>query len=203
MKALLLLSGGIDSPVAGFLMKKKNVELTAIHFSHEPFTDNQAELKARELAKKLDIKKLFVAKAGASFAELTKHCDHRLYFVLSKRLMYKVSEVIAKREGCNVLVTGENLGQVSSQVISNLENIDKASSLQVLRPLLCYDKVEIIELARKFDTYDTSCGPEVCDILGPKHPATYSKTEQVLREESRLTEDLVEQVLKNMQEVQV
>src|SRR3989338_7880832 len=107
MKALLLLSGGYNSVVAGFLMKKKGVGLLAIHFSYEPFTDNKAELKAKKLAEMLKVKKFFVAKAGNAFAELTKHCDHKLYFVLSKRLMYKVSEEVAKKEGCQILVTGE------------------------------------------------------------------------------------------------
>ncbi len=186
MNGLLLLSGGFDSVVAGFLMKERGVKLKAIHFSHEPITDNKAEIKSRELAKLLGIEKVFVIKAGNAFAELTRNCDHRLYFILSKRLMYKVSERLARQENCEVLITGENLGQVSSQILSNLENIDAAIEMQVLRPLLCFDKVEIINLAKKIGSYDISCGPEVCDILGPKHPATSSKREQVEGEEKKL-----------------
>ncbi len=196
MKALLLLSGGFDSVVAGFLMKKKGLELLAIHFSHEPFTDNKAELKTKKLAAILNIQTLFVAKAGEAFGELTKSCNHKLYFVLSKRLMYKVADTIAKKEHCTFLITGENIGQVSSQVLSNLQNIDRASSLPVLRPLLCFDKEEIIHLARTFGTYETSCGPEICDILGPKHPATHSKNSEIILQESKLdTEALIHSIL--------
>ena len=107
--------------VAGFLMKRKNVELFAIHFSHEPFTDKKAEEKARKLAVLLGVKKFFVGRAGEVFAELARNAKHSLYFVLSKRMMYKVAEKIAEREHCTFLVTGENLGQVSSQILSNLK----------------------------------------------------------------------------------
>lgn len=203
MKGMLLLSGGIDSPVAGFLLKEKNVKLLAVHFSYEPFTDNHAELKSKKAAELLGIKKFFVVRAGASFAKLADQCDHSLYFVLSKRLMYKLAEKLALQEACDFLITGESLAQVSSQVLSNLKNIDQAVSLPVLRPVLCMDKVEIIDLARKYDTFEISSGPEVCDVLGPKHPATKSKTQQVLFEEKKLDPSFVNEAFEKVELVEV
>ena len=188
MKGLLLLSGGFDSVVAGFLLKDK-MDLIAIHFSHQPFTDEKAEQKAAALGKMLGVEKFLIAKAGNAFSELAKNCNQKLYFVLSKRMMYRVAEQIAKKEGCDALITGENLGQVSSQVLDNLKNLDNAVQMQVLRPLVCYDKTEIINLARKFETYETSCGPEVCDILGPKHPATTSEITRIKEQEEKVNID--------------
>ncbi len=186
MKALALVSGGFDSPVAVWKMQQQGVEVIGIHFSYEPITDNAPEMKVRAACRILGIKKLIVMRAGTCFADLASQCDHRLYYVLGKRLMMRWAEVIAKREGCDCLITGENLAQVGSQTLQNLMVIDAAASLQVIRPLLCYDKVEIIDLAKKIGTYEISKGPEVCDCLGPVHPATSSRLEQVEEEEKKI-----------------
>lgn len=183
-KALCLISGGYDSPVAAYLMKNK-FELAAVHFSIEPFTDNKPEIKTRKLCKILGIRKLYVVKAGRIFAELVKKCDHRYYYVLSKRLMYKIAEGIAKKEKCKYLVTGEALGQVSSQTLDNLAVIDKAAKIIALRPLLAYNKEEIINIAKDIGTYETSTGPEVCDRLGPKNPKTRCDEKRIKKEEKK------------------
>ena len=146
MKGLLLISGGFDSPVAGYLMQQKGVEIIAVHFSYEPFTDNQPEIKASKAVEILGFKKLITINISKDCENIAKNCDHRLYFVLTKRLMLKKAEEIAKTENCNFLITGENLGQVSSQTISNLRSITDAVKIQVIRPLLTYDKTEIIKL---------------------------------------------------------
>ncbi len=183
MKGLLLISGGFDSPVAGYLMQQKGLEIIAVHFSYEPLTDNGPEIKSKKAAEVLNFKKFIVVNIAKECEQIAKNCNHRLYFVLTKRLMLKKAEEIAKKENCVFLITGENLNQVSSQTTTNLQSITNAIKIQVLRPLLTYDKEEIIKLARKIGTYDTSCGPEVCDILGPKHPATRSTIKEVIEEE--------------------
>jgi len=185
-KALLLLSGGIDSPVAGHLIARQGLEVLAVHFSLEPITDDAAAVKSRRLAERLGISKLVVVIVGPAFAEIAKVCDLRLYFVLSKRLMVRIAEAIARRDGCAYLLTGESLGQVSSQTLQNLRAIDAASSFVVLRPLIGFDKEETVRIAREIGTYEISEGPEICDLLGPAHPATKASLEQVLAEEARL-----------------
>ncbi|HEY4705123.1 MAG TPA: tRNA 4-thiouridine(8) synthase ThiI, partial [Thermoplasmata archaeon] len=112
-KALLLLSGGIDSPVAGHLMTQRGLDVLAVHLSLEPITDDAAAVKSRRLAEKLGLSKLIVVTVGRPFAEIADTCDRKLYFVLSKRLMVRIAEALAEREGCRFLLTGESLGQVS------------------------------------------------------------------------------------------
>ncbi|HVM45705.1 MAG TPA: hypothetical protein VM582_07190 [Candidatus Thermoplasmatota archaeon] len=185
-RALLLLSGGFDSVVAGKLLQEQGVKLEAVHFSLEPFTDDAAERKAARLAAHLGVPRLHVVAAGPLFSELTQKADQRLYFVLSKRLMARVAGELAPRLGCEAIATGENIGQVSSQTLPNLASIDRASPLPVLRPLLAYDKVDIVDLAREIGTYEISVGPEVCDVLGPTHPSTGAQLERVEKEESNL-----------------
>jgi len=188
-KALLLLSGGIDSPVAGHLMARRGLDVLAVHFSLEPITDDAAAVKSRKLAEKLGLSRLFVVTVGASFAEIANACDRRLYFVISKRLMVRIAEGIARREGCAYLVTGESLGQVSSQTLQNLRAIDAAAAMVVLRPLIGFDKEETVRVAREIGTYEISEGPEICDLLGPAHPATRASLQQVLAEEANLDID--------------
>lgn len=203
-RALLLLSGGIDSPVAGRLLQEQGVELEAIHFSLEPFTDKGGEEKAARLAQTLGLKRLHVVAAGPLFAELTKRADQRLYFILSKRLMARIAGAMAPGLGCAAIATGENLGQVSSQTLPNLASIDRAAPLPVLRPLLAYDKVDIVDLARGYGTFDISKGPELCDVLGPSNPSTGAALERVEKEEARVdTADLVRRGLESVRVVEL
>ncbi len=180
------MSGGIDSPVAGHLMAKGGVDIIALHFSLEPFTDSAPEEKARKIADLLAYRGLYVSNIGDALAEVARNCRHRYYFVLSKRLMYRLAEKLARETGAQFLITGESLGQVSSQTLRNLQAIDAAVTVPVVRPLIGWDKVEIIDTARSIGTYDISKGPEVCDVLGPSHPATQAKLEAVESEEGRL-----------------
>lgn len=201
-RALLLLSGGIDSPVAGKLLQEQGVELEAVHFSLEPYTDAAGEEKAANLARALGLTRMHVVPAGPLFGEITKHADQRLYFILSKRLMARTAGALAPTLGCGAIATGENLGQVSSQTLQNLASIDRAAPLPVLRPLLAYDKVDIVDLARGFDTFEISKGPELCDILGPNHPSTGAALERVEKEEARLDmDDLVRRGLNGLRTI--
>ena len=185
-RALLLLSGGIDSPVAGHLMAERGLVLDGVHFSLEPITDDAAAVKSRKLAQRIGLGHLYVAIIGAAFADVAARCNRRLYFVLTKRLMIRCAEALARREGHRFLVTGESLGQVSSQTLANLAAIDAAASIPVLRPLIGFDKTEIIHLARSIGTYAISEGPEICDLLGPAHPATQARLSDVEAEEAKL-----------------
>jgi thiamine biosynthesis protein ThiI len=200
-RALLLLSGGIDSPVAGRLLQEQGLDLEAVHFSLEPFTDASGEEKAQRLARALGLTRMHVVAAGPLFAELTKRADQRLYFILSKRLMARIAGAMAPALGCDALATGENLGQVSSQTLPNLASIDRAAPLPVLRPLLAYDKVDIVDLAREYGTFDISKGPEFCDVLGPTNPSTGAALERVEKEEARV--DTPELVRRGLESVRV
>ena len=195
MKAVLLLSGGFDSPVAGYIMQKK-LDVIAVHFSTAPFTDDEPEKKCRKLAKHLGFKKLYIVNTGREFVRISKECNHRLYFVLTKRLMIRIAEKIAKKEKADFIITGENLGQVSSQTLLNLDAITRATKMPILRPLLCMDKEDIINIAKKIDTYETSIGPEVCEILGPLDPTTKARIVDVEIEEEKITEDFIQKPLK-------
>ncbi|MBS3167892.1 7-cyano-7-deazaguanine synthase [Candidatus Woesearchaeota archaeon] len=183
---ILLISGGFDSAVSGYLMQKQGIEIIAIHFSYEPFTDNSPELKSKAASDHLNFKKFISINIGKEVESIAKNCKHKYYFVLSKRLMLKKAEEIAKKENADFIITGESLAQVGSQTLSNLNSITNATKIQILRPLLTYDKEEIIKIAREIGTYDICIGPEVCDCLGPKHPATRTNIQEILIEEQKL-----------------
>ncbi|MFH0961488.1 MAG: hypothetical protein V1820_02290 [archaeon] len=183
---LLLLSGGIDSPVAGFLVKRAGFRLAAVHFSSEPFVGPEIEEKCGVLAKKIGAEEFLAENVGKDLEELASKCKYSLYYVLQKRLLLRRADKIAGKIGADFLVTGENLGQVSSQTLSNLAVIDSATRLPIARPLISFDKEEIIAIARKLGTFEISKGPEACCVLGPKHPATFSNIGQVLEEEQKL-----------------
>jgi len=185
VKGMLLLSGGIDSPVAAKIMQDRGMELVGIHFHLQPFTDKESEEKSIEIAKKLGIK-LYIVPFGEQSSEIVKKTNHRYYYILTRRLMWRIAEQIAKRESCDVLVTGENLGQVSSQTLDNMVVTDEAVEMPILRPLLTNDKRETVDLAEEFGTYETSKGPEVCNTLGPNNPITKARLETTLQEENRI-----------------
>jgi len=185
-KGVLLLSGGFDSPVAGYLMACQGLDLVAAHFSLEPITDDAAAIKARTLCGLLGIRSLYVVRVGESFAEVAHAANRRFYFVLTKRLMVRLADGIADRESADVLVTGENLGQVSSQTLASLRAIDAVARHPIVRPLIGFDKQEIVDRAKAIGTYEVSKGPEICDLLGPPKPATHARLDQILAEEAKI-----------------
>lgn len=183
---VLLLSGGFDSPVAGHLMARQGLDLIAAHFSLEPITDDAAATKTRKLCGILGIPSLYVVRVGVAFAEVAHAANRRFYFVLTKRLMVRLADAIADRQGAAVLVTGENLGQVSSQTLASLRAIDSVARHPIVRPLIGFDKQEIVDRAKSIGTYEVSKGPEICDLLGPPRPSTHARIDQILAEEARL-----------------
>ena len=197
-KALLLLSGGIDSPVAGMIAKEK-YSLEAIHFSQFPFTDNTPEKKSLASAKKLGLNELIIIEAGEELKKIADTTFREYYFVLMKRFFVKVSERIAHKNKIKFLITGESLGQVSSQTLSNLNTINLATKGEILRPLLFLDKQDIIDMSKDKGFYDISTGPEMCDALATGKPKTLTKIENVLEEERKCNmKELVESALKKI-----
>ncbi len=197
-KALLLLSGGIDSPVAGLLSQKK-FDLTAIHFSQEPFTDSSPEEKSKKAAKRLGLKKLIVVDAGQEFKEIAEKTFREYYFVLIKIFMMKVSEKFAEKSKINYLITGESLGQVSSQTMSNLNSINNSVKIIILHPLLFFDKQEITDISIKNNFFSESCGKELCDALASGKPKTKTVEKNVQLEEKKCDmNELVERALKKI-----
>lgn len=187
MKAVLLLSGGFDSPVAGRMLLRQGVELEALHCSFEPVTDDASVRKAEVLARQLGLSRLWVARIGETLGRIPHDRDaHRYYFLLQKRLFYRLADHLADKVGADAIATGENLAQVSSQTLSNLVTLEAAAQRPVLRPVLGLDKTDIIRLAKEWGSHDTSVGPELCDLLGPRHPATSSDPGAVAVAEGRL-----------------
>ncbi len=180
-KGIALLSGGFDSPVAIHLMKER-LEIIAVHFHQKPLTGEEELDKVKKLAKMLGLKKIYLVPFIEVFKTLAEKCSHKDYFILSKIAMFRAAETIAGKEDAKYLITGENLAQVSSQTLSNLATITKNISREIFRPLLTYNKQEIIDLAQEIGTYETSKGPEICNLLGPKHPATKSNPEKISKE---------------------
>lgn len=170
-------------------MARQGFDVVAAHFSLEPITDDVSSVKSRRLVEILGIPALYVVRVGEAFAEVAAACHRRFYFVLTKRIMVRLADAIADREGAEVLLTGENLGQVSSQTLVNLRAIDAAARHAVLRPLIGLDKQEIMDRAKRIGTYDVSVGPEICDLLGPPRPATAARLDQILEEETKLDID--------------
>lgn len=197
-KALLLISGGIDSPVAGFLVKEK-LELSTIHFSQIPFTNNSPELKSLAACKKLGIKEMIVVEAGEALNEITNKTYREYYFVLMKIFFYKVSEKIANEKKIDYLVTGESIGQVSSQTLSNLNTLNSQAKIEILRPCIFMDKQEIIDISMKEGFFEISKGPEMCDALATGKPKTKTSIEKVKIEMEKCNLDkLVEETVKKI-----
>ena len=190
-RVLLLLSGGIDSPVAGWQMMRRGCDLDAVHFDAAPYTKAAARAKVETLAGMLaDYQasmRLWVVPFAAVQAELRDRAPGRMLVVLYRRMMMRIATRLAQQAGALALVTGENLGQVASQTLDNLSVIEDAAGLPVLRPLLAYDKLETITLARQIGTYKTSILPyeDCCSLFVPPHPETAARLEPTLAIEQR------------------
>ncbi len=189
---LLLLSGGIDSPVAGYMMAKRGVRVEAIHFESFPYTSEMARDKVIRLARKV------AAYAGDIYVhvvsltkiqeELVKHCDEDYFTLLLRRYMMYIASQIAGDHDSKCLITGESLGQVASQTMEAIAVTDAASSIPVFRPCIGMDKLEIIAISEKIGTFDISIEPyeDCCTVFTPKHPRTKPQPQKVLIEENKL-----------------
>lgn len=184
-KAMLLISGGIDSPVAGYMMAKRGLELQAIHFVSPPYTSDRAREKVESLCAKMGEycgRIRFYCVPFTKIQEaLRDHCPEELFTLLMRRLMMEIAQHFADKEGAQALVTGESLGQVASQTLSALACTDAVCRMPVLRPLIGMDKSEIVEISRKIDTYELSILPyeDCCTVFTPKHPKTRPSVAEV------------------------
>lgn len=204
-KAVILISGGIDSPVAAYMMAKRGLKLTAVHFASPPYTSPRAEEKVVKLLSKVsryagDLKMITVPFTAIQ-EKLRDDCPEELFTIIMRRLMMQISERIARENDCAALVTGESLGQVASQTIGALNCTDEAAEMVVFRPLIGMDKQEIINIAYKIDTYETSIEPyeDCCTVFTPKHPRTKPILKFVKQaQEQAQFEPLIEEALQNL-----
>lgn len=205
-RGLLLLSGGIDSPVAGYRMVKRGMKLDCVHFESFPHTSRAAEQKAMDLAGILEQyngeTKVYVVSVADIQDEIHKHCSEEYMITLVRRFMLRIAQRIAKQNGDQAIVTGESLGQVASQTIESMTVIGEVvDNLPLLKPLVAYDKQETVDIATKIGTYDISIKPydDCCTVYLPDSPIIKPKLERVLREEKKLdVEGLVDRAIETM-----
>ncbi|KUO49108.1 MAG: thiamine biosynthesis protein ThiI [Desulfitibacter sp. BRH_c19] len=209
-RAILLISGGIDSPVAGWLSMKRGVEIVGLHFHSYPFTSERAKQKVLDLVGELTTYKGFIKVYINHFTEIQKaikeDCPRELYVTIMRRMMFRIAAKIAERETALALITGENLGQVASQTLESMSVINEVVSLPVLRPLVTMDKIEIIDMAKRINTYETSIQPyeDCCTIFLPENPATKPKLHKVVEAEEKLQiEQLIEESMEKTEVVYV
>ena len=191
-KAMLLLSGGIDSPVAGYMLAKRGVQLEAVHFFSYPYTSDRAKDKVLKLAKILSGYmggiKVHIVPFTEIQLEIRDKCPEEHLTLVMRRFMMEIAEKIARKTNCSALITGESVGQVASQTMNALAVTDDAVNMPVFRPVIGMDKEEIVEIARKIDTFETSILPyeDCCTVFTPKHPATKPILEKVLKSQNLL-----------------
>lgn len=190
-KGMLMLSGGIDSPVAGYLAMKRGVELEAVYFEAVPHTSLEAREKVVSLCKKLssytDKINLHVVNFTPIQESIYKYCRDDYCITIMRRMMYRIMEKIAKKYHGLVIVNGESIGQVASQTLTSMSVINGVTNMPVIRPVACLDKLEIIDIARKIDTYETSILPyeDCCTVFVPRHPVINPKEDICVKEEER------------------
>lgn len=204
-RAAILISGGIDSPVAAWMMAKRGVELIAIHFASPPYTSPRAEQKVVSLLNKVADFSGKIEMITVPFTEIQENirnnCAEDFFTIIMRRFMMKISQIIAEKYRCGALITGESLGQVASQTMSAIGCTNSAVEMPIFRPLIGLDKDEIVEIARKIDTFDISILPyeDCCTVFTPKHPKTKPKLSEVLKEESKINcESLIHSAVENI-----
>jgi tRNA uracil 4-sulfurtransferase len=204
-KAAILISGGIDSPVAAWMMARRGVELTAVHFASPPYTSERAEQKVRDLLAKVGAyagrMMMFTVPFAKVQEQIMANCPEELFTIIMRRMMMRCAEKIAQSEGCGALITGESLGQVASQTLEAIVCTDAVANMPVFRPLIGMDKREIVDCANQIDTYEISIQPyeDCCTIFTPKHPRTKPVLKYVEKAEEALNCDaLVEECVQNV-----
>lgn len=191
-KATLLLSGGIDSPVAGYQIAKRGVEISAVHFHSYPYTSERAKDKVITLAKELSAYccgiKMYIVPFTEAQLTIHEKCPDEYGTIIMRRFMMRIAAKIAENEGSRALITGESIGQVASQTIEALCCTDAVVGMPVFRPLIGSDKIEIIRIAEKIGTYETSCLPyeDCCTVFTPRHPSTHPRMHLIEKAEENL-----------------
>ena len=207
-KGLLMLSGGIDSPVAGYLAMKRGVNVEAIYFDSPPHTSIEAKNKVKKLTEILNEYsgkiKLHVVPFTKIQEEIYKKCPDNYMITIMRRMMYRIAEKYAKKINAKIIINGESIGQVASQTLESMVCINEVTNMPVIRPVATYDKLEIIEIAKKINTYETSILPyeDCCTIFVPKHPVIKPILEKAIEYENNIEyEKLIDECIDNIKTI--
>lgn len=205
-KGLLMLSGGIDSPVAGYLALKRGVDIDCLYFESPPHTSIEAKNKVVKLASIINAYsgniRVFVLPFTEIQETIYKNVDDTYIITIMRRFMYRIAEKLAIKYNSKIIINGESIGQVASQTLTSMSVINAVTNMPVIRPVACLDKLEIIDIAKKIETYETSILPyeDCCTIFLPKHPVINPSLEKVLYYESKLNvEELIEKAINNVE----
>jgi len=205
-RGLLMLSGGIDSPVAGYQIIKRGVEVYYLYFESRPHTSIEARNKVIELARKLEKYnshgKLMVVNFTKIQETIYKNLDTDYLITIMRRMMYRIAEKVAKRNKCLSIINGESVGQVASQTLNSMICVNEVTNFPILRPLCSFDKLDIIEIAKKIDTYDISILPyeDCCTVFVPRHPVINPNLKHIYEEESKIDfEPLLKEAIDNIE----
>ena len=209
-KGMLMLSGGIDSPVAGYLALKRGVRIEGVYFESPPHTSEAAKNKVMELTRKLTNYSGYVKLHVVNFTNIQetiyKNVPHEYLITIMRRMMYRISERLAKRNNCKVIINGESIGQVASQTLTSMASINSVTNMPVIRPVACLDKLEIIDIAKRIDTYETSILPyeDCCTIFVPEHPVINPTIEKCLEYEKLIDVDsLLKEAIDNTETIRI
>ena len=207
-KGLLMLSGGIDSPVAGYLAMKRGIKIECIYFESPPHTSIQAKNKVKKLVEKLSKYNSNIVLNVINFTEIQeaiyKYCPKEYMITIMRRMMYRISEKVARKRKALVIINGESVGQVASQTLNSMNVINNVTNYPVIRPVACLDKLEIIDISKKIDTYETSILPyeDCCTIFLPKHPVINPILERAINYENNFDyEMLINKAVNNMETI--
>lgn len=207
-KGVLMLSGGIDSPVAGYMLAKRGMKVDAVHFHSYPYTSVAAKEKVEKLAGMVaeytNGMTLYIVKFTEIQEAIHEKCPEELMITMMRRFMMRITERIAEKIGGQAIITGESLGQVASQTIESITSSNSVVKMPVLRPLIALDKLEIIEISKKIETYETSILPyeDCCTVFLPKYPSIKPRMETILKAEAALdVEDLINKAMQNLEVV--
>lgn len=206
-KAMLLVSGGIDSPVAGYMMAKRGIHISAVHFISPPYTSERARIKVEQLCEKLTSYCGNIAFFCVPFTEIQEaikdNCPEEYFTIIMRRLMMEIAQRLSEKDDCLALITGESVGQVASQTLKAIACTDAVCRMPVFRPLIGMDKTEIIEISRKIDTFDISIQPyeDCCTVFTPKHPKTKPTIEEVENAQNKF--DFTKMVEKAVEETEM
>ncbi len=204
-KGLLMLSGGIDSPVAGYLSLKRGIQVDCVYFEAIPHTSLEAREKVISLTRKLVKYRSKISLHIVPFTKIQEaiyqNCDPDYMITIMRRMMYRIMDRLAKQKNALVIINGESIGQVASQTLNSMAVINAVTNMPVIRPVACLDKLEIIDIAKKIDTYDISILPyeDCCTVFVPKHPVIHPTMEACLKNEEKLDyESLIEETLREV-----
>ena len=209
-KGLLMLSGGIDSPVAGYLALKRGIKLDCVYFEAIPHTSIEARNKVINLSKKLleysNNINLYVVPFTEIQEAIYKNCDNTYIITIMRRMMYRIMEKLVKKTKAHVIINGESIGQVASQTLTSMEVINSVTNVPVIRPVACLDKLEIIKISEKIGTYDISILPyeDCCTVFVPRHPIINPKIDKCLEEENKFNyQEMIDKIMNNLQVINI